>query len=141
MEDADALRPLAKVLYSPGGDSGLQLLGAMKDPNALRSLAATWAELAPDRSGVLMVYIDGHGVSDDGAAYLLCRNFDPANPAAGRLPWRSVAPIERVPVGVKLLILDAGRIPCDPRLGMLVNEFPRLLEQEVARTRIRACGC
>ncbi len=136
LEDADALRPLAKVLYSPGGDSGLQLLGAMKDPNALRSLAATWADLAPDRSGVLMVYVDGHGVSDDGAAYLLCRNFDPANPAAGRLPLRDLLhQLSEAPVGVKLLILDAGRIPCDPRLGMLVNEFPRLLEQEVARTQ------
>jgi hypothetical protein len=135
LEDADALRPLAKVLYSPGGDSGLQLLGAMKDPAALRSLAATWADLTPDRSGVLMVYIDGHGVSDDGTAYLLCRNFDPANPAAGRLPLRDLLhQLSEAPVGVKLLILDAGRIPCDPRLGMLVNEFPRLLEQEVART-------
>jgi hypothetical protein len=34
----------------------------------------------------------------------------------------------------KLLLLDAGQLPADPRLGMFVNEFPRLVEERVKAT-------
>ena len=50
----------------------------------MRSLAPTLGSLTPESEGQLIVYINGHGVSDSGVPYLLCRNFDPANPTAGR---------------------------------------------------------
>ena len=111
----------------------------MKDPAAFKELGSSWADMPADRSGVLIVYVDGHGVSDDGVGYLLCRNFDPTNPTAGRVPIADLLHhLSEAPVGVKLLVLDAGRIPSDPRLGMLINAFPRILEQEVVKTDDRS---
>ena len=41
--------------------------------------------------------------------------------------------IQQCPAGKKLVILDAGDLACDPRLGLFVNEFPQLLDEEVRR--------
>ena len=82
------------------------------------SLASAIADAVPDGNGVMMIYVDAHGVSDDGVPYLLCRNFDPANPSAGRYPLRDLlAQFSASTASLKLLILDAGRIPCDPQVG------------------------
>ena len=135
LEDADGLKPLASVLVSRGSDAPPALLSALSDPSALRTLAADLTDLTPQSDGVLIVYVIAHGVSDDGTAYLLCRNFDPTNPSAGRVPLADfLKQVKETPAAVKLILLDAGRIPSDPRLGMLVNEFPRLLEREVRQT-------
>ena len=132
MKGRDGISPF---LAHQGSDIGPLAWKSLQNPGRMGSLATAIADATPDGSGVMMIYVDAHGVSDDGVPYLLCRNFDPANPAAGRYPLRDVlAQFSGSSASVKLLILDAGRIPCDPRLGMLVNEFPRLLEREVART-------
>ena len=134
-EDSDALEKLAPVLYKHGAEPGPILLSEMRSASAMRGLPAALSEATPAGAGVLIVYVDGHGVSDNGTAYLLCRNFDPANPAAGRYRLSDLLrQVADSPAPVKLLILDTGRIESDPRMGMLVNEFPRLLEQEVHAT-------
>jgi hypothetical protein len=134
-EDSDALEKLAPVLYKHGAEPGPILLSEMRSASAMRGLPAALSEATPDGAGVLIVYIDGHGVSDNGTAYLLCRNFDPANPAAGRYRLSDLLrQVADSPAPLKLLILETGRIEADPRMGMLVNEFPRLLEQEVHAT-------
>ena len=135
LEDADGLKPLAKVLVSRGSDAPPALLSSLSNPAAMRTLAADLTDLTPQSDGVLIVYVIAHGISDDGTAYLLCRNFDPANPSAGRVPLADfLKQVKETPAAVKLILLDAGRIPSDPRLGMLVNEFPRLLKREVRKT-------
>ncbi len=135
LEDADGLKPLASVLVSRGTDAPPAVLSSLSNPSAMRTLAADLTDLTPQSDGVLIVYVIAHGVSDDGTAYLLCRNFDPTNPSAGRVPLADfLKQVKETPAAVKLILLDAGRIPSDPRLGMLVNEFPRLLKREVRKT-------
>ena len=138
LEDYEAMKGrdgISPFLAHQGAEIGPLVWKSMQNPGKMGSLSTAIADATPDGSGVMMIYVDAHGVSDDGVPYLLCRNFDPANPAAGRYPLRDLlAQFSGSTASVKLLILDAGRIPCDPRLGMLVNEFPRLLEREVART-------
>ncbi len=137
IEQLDALRSLGPVLArdesEPGPVVGKGLMEA--SPATMRTMAPVLRDATPEGESVLIVYIDAHGVSDDGTAYLLCRNFDPTNPAAGRYALGDLlAQVQDSPAAVKLLVLDAGRIPCDPRLGMLVNEFPRLLAAAVHAT-------
>ena len=76
---------------------------------------------------VLILYLTAHGVADDGAAYVLCSDYL-RKTAAGRYKLADLlGQVQRCPAALKLLILDAGPLATDPRLGMLVNEFPRLL--------------
>ena len=84
-----------------------------------------------DRS-ILVLYITAHGVSHGGRAYLLADDFEVAQSESGRLELAQLfEQLRKCPAKMKLLILEAGYAVTDPRLGMLVNEFPRLLESEL----------
>ena len=88
----------------------------------------------------LVVYLTCHCVSDTGkdgpAAWLLCSDFlvgsDENGSATGKYRLRDVLlQLKGCQARTKLLILDSGYLNYDPRLGLFVNEFPRLLEAEV----------
>ena len=95
------------------------------------------------KSDTLVVYLAGNCISDTGsdgpAAWLLCSDFTPAkgtngaeSKPAGRYRIRDVlGQIKQCPAKSKLLILDSGYLNYDPRLGLFVNEFPRLLAEDV----------
>jgi hypothetical protein len=135
LEDFGALESLDKVLDRHGAEPGPLLLGQMRSAGAMRTLSEDLSGSTPESAGALIVYVDGHGVSDNGTAYLLCRNYDPSNPVAGRYRLHDLLhQLSGSAAAVKLLILDTGRIEADPRMGMLINEFPRLLQQEVEQT-------
>ena len=81
---------------------------------------------------VLVLYITAHGISHDGKACLLKDDFDVAEAESGRLELgRLFEQLRECPAKTKLLVLEAGHTVTDPRLGMPVNEFPRLLESEL----------
>ena len=89
---------------------------------------------------VLVVYVSAHGVSmvsADGEAadpYLLRSHFNASTEEEGRLAVVDLLEdISKSPAKVKLLVLDAVHITTDPWLGMVLNEFPRLLEEEVKK--------
>lgn len=83
----------------------------------------------------LVVYLAAHGVSQDGTAYVLCDDFDLRRPELGRLPLETVLKqIRKSPAKTKLLLVNHGPIEYDPRMGMVVNEFPRLLARAVRET-------
>ena len=84
---------------------------------------------------VVIVYISAHGVAMDGEPYLLCKDFDPVRPQDGRFPiTRLLEQVSQSPATVKLIVLDSGRVTYDAPLGILVNDFPVLLEEMVAKT-------
>jgi len=81
----------------------------------------------------LILYVSGHGISDDGRAYLLCSDYL-RQTESGRYPLVDLLrQVQKCPADLKLLILDTVHIGTDPRLGMVFNEFPVLLEEEVKR--------
>ncbi len=83
----------------------------------------------------MLVSLSAYGISDNGTPVLLASDFRDPDGAAGRVALRSLLEnLKALPTEWKLLILDAGPLPRDPRLGLLVNEFPRLLAEEVAAT-------
>lgn len=79
----------------------------------------------------LIVQIAGQGVSDDGQAWLLCSDYSPQKQENRYHIGDLLRAVSKCPAQRKIVILDASHILADPRLGMVINEFPRLLEDEV----------
>lgn len=116
------------AIHRPAG--GWRSAGGGKElGNMLRGAGLQKADTA-------LVYLAAHGVSQDGKAYLLCDDFDLRRPDSGRVSVDVLLDeVARSTDAVKVIVLNAGAIDYDPRLGMVVNEFSRLLEQAVARTQ------
>lgn len=128
------LQPLSQI-------SGLNWhdLRGVLDSRMLDALPARLQAAIPQNADVLIVYATAQGISREGQACLLCTDVDPSgsNDAAGQR--RSVYPVRELlqrlaelDVPLKLLILDFGNLVSDPRMGMVINEFPRLLAQAMA---------
>lgn len=135
-QDVQSVRaPLARVASLPGAGSQLTSL-VLRTPEDVATLMAALDSLPSTSSDVVIVYLAAHGVSRDGRAYLLCQNFTPATVEQASFPVdRLLRQLQLSPAGTKLLLLDHGKVACDPRLGIVVNEFPRLLQETVAALR------
>ncbi len=132
LEDFNGLQPLAKSLALNPDDPEPRPLGNLSSPAALEGLGSVLVDLVSGDRDSLIVYVSAHGVVVDGQPWLLCRNFDPANPSVGRSRVVDLlTAVQRSPAANKCLILDAGRLPDDGRLGQIANGFPRLLQQTV----------
>ncbi len=107
----------------------------LQTSKGLASLTNRLQAVAPTPRTVLMLYISAHGVSESGKAYLLCSDYQPRVSPEGRFDFGEL--VEQIRVcraKLKLLILDVASIAVDPRLGFVVNEFPRLAEAKVRET-------
>lgn len=135
-EDFSEFLPLEKVLYQGIFQRGPVILGNLQSREEMKSLSEQLDRLAIGGSDVLIVYVSAAGVSQDGTAYVLCSHFDPANPRASRYPLRSLLQqISSTQAAVKLVVMEAGREDYDPARGMLINEFPRLMAEELKKLR------
>ncbi len=114
-------------------------LRGLLDARLIETLPARLQEVVPEHADVLIVYATAQGISRDGEACLLCTDED--SRISGNEPnqRRSVYPVRdllrrlgELNVPLKLLVLDFGNLVSDPRMGMVVNEFPVLLAQAVA---------
>jgi hypothetical protein len=117
-----------------GPSSRTAILSDLQTSEGIATLSNRLQGMALRPKDVLILWIDAHGVSDDGTAYLLASDYlrSPNSPNSGRYKLHDLlTQIHECPVGVKLLILDANHLAYDPRLEMIVNEFPRLLEAEL----------
>lgn len=90
------------------------------------------AQINSKAADTLIVHLSAHGVSDGGAAYLLCGEFRPERDRRRCELADLLGQIGRRPAALKLLILDAGHLDCDPRLALVVNEFPQILQTQLA---------
>jgi len=141
----DASRPVRPIPFA-GEDaqglvewSGSNLVKVSRGGSA-EALSSFFASDLPGAVGTgagqsMLVSLAAYGMSDNGTPFLLASDFRDPDSAAGRVPLRSLLEsLKALPTEWKVLILDAGPLPRDPRLGLLVNEFPRLLAEEVAAT-------
>lgn len=95
-------------------------------------LAARLRGISNRAEDSLILYLSAHGVAIDGVPYLMFGDFDPTQRDAGLVELDLLLDeIEQSPAHRKLLILDAGSVVSDPRLGIVVNEFPQLLEERI----------
>ena len=133
LEDFAALTPLEPALArSRSGESPL-IFSQVESPEQFGSRIDDLVKLPLRSRDTLIVYLTAHGIVREDRAYLKCANFDAALPEQGLFEVSELLRrLGRSPAATKLLILDAGRDEYDPRLGTVVNTFPRVLHQEVA---------
>jgi hypothetical protein len=129
-EDAEAFASL-----NSGGNAHNQ-----KDLGRSDTISKIWGEKSQGNVPVI-VYLAARGVSDaDGKAWILCSDYKQSSgrgqevSTQGRyalhdLLLLSEAKQRQAPL--KLLILDASYAASDPGAGMMINEFPALLEKEI----------
>ncbi|HND52754.1 MAG TPA: caspase family protein, partial [Pirellulaceae bacterium] len=133
-EDAAAVQQPLNSALLPKGRKPAVALHVLRTPADVTRLTDSLTQLASTQSDVLILYLAAHGVAWDGEAFLLCQNFDPANAEAGRFPVATLLrQLAESSAGVKLLLLDAGRIDYEPRLGLVANDFPDMLTSAVER--------
>ena len=107
------------------------ILQDLQTSDAMATLGLRLQGIVRRSRDTLILYIVAQGASDDGHAYLLCSDYM-RGPRPGRvLVSDLLRQVQQCPAGLKLLLLDAEHLPADPRLGMVVNEFSRLVEAEV----------
>lgn len=126
-EDARKLREHLAPGEHP--DSRVHVLRTADD---LRELDASLGELPGGMRDVPIIYVAAQGLVMEGRAYLLSQDFDALNPERGRYPLDTL--LERIAqsgAGSKILILDAGRVDYDVRLGMVADEFTAKLHAAV----------
>jgi hypothetical protein len=132
-ENATALQaPLDAVVFRTSAlDRSPRILATADD---FTSLAARLSADVVRPDDVLVLYLQTHGVGIDGEAYLLAGDYSVVT-GSGRYPLKSLVDILRQsPAQTKLLVLDAGRLDFDPRAGLIVNEFPKLLQEAIEAT-------
>jgi hypothetical protein len=123
-EDVDALSGVPDVKFL--GSLGLQ------DEASFGSLGNQLRDIVGRRDDLLALYLAAHGLTEGDQAFIVCSDFL-RTPEGGRFPVRDLfEQLAECPAKLKLLILDAGRLGYEPRLGMVANEFPRLVERELA---------
>ena len=86
----------------------------------------------------LIVYVSGHGLVRGETAYLLHNDFswgveDWAQQTAAVPAAELFDELQDCQADVKLVVIDSGRIAYDSRLGVVVNDFPRQLADEIKR--------
>lgn len=97
-----------------------------------KNFANRLAETGLTSSDNLIVYLTAHGVAENSSAYLLCNNFDLRQPDLGRVSVENlIEQVSQSPAATKLVVLNAGTIDYDPGMGVVGNDFPRLLEKAV----------
>jgi hypothetical protein len=110
----------------------------LASPQALDGISKSLEELPKsiDDSDRLIVYVAAHGVSYQGRPYLVCNNFDPAEPLDGLVDVSVLlSAMNHIEADTKLLILDAGQLDYDPGMGIVANDFPRLLQEAAQKTQ------
>jgi hypothetical protein len=125
------LEPLQK---SPPKSFQFLDLSELQEADKIADLGQQLSARKMGRQDVLVVYLSACGVSDGDAPLLLCRDYDLESKDLARYPVdRLLNGIEQAGAGTKLLVLDTGWILSDPRLAMVLNEFPRLLLDQLQR--------
>lgn len=133
VENAEALQtPLDAVVFrTSAADRTPRNLTTADD---FTSLAARLSAEVVRPDDVLVLYLQTHGIGSDGEAFLLAGDYSVVS-GSGRYPLKSlVEMLRQSPAQTKLLVLDAGRLDYDPRSGLIVNEFPKLLQEAIEAT-------
>jgi len=128
-----ALTRVRQLIFEDAGQP-VVTLDRWRSASDMRSLGLKLVQPDLSTADVAVIEIVAAGVSEEGEARL-CWNFDRPGDAPGRV--RVADLLQQITVSTrahKLLILEAGNVDVLPQQGMLVNDFPRLLESVVEST-------
>ena len=126
-----------------GDDAGDRAYGTNKvldlqDAGQFQALRSALQEQLPAARDKLLLYLCAHGVSVGGEPVLLCTDAlhrSGARMSEGRFAVSDLLKqVSDCKAALKVIVLDTGYLVADPGLGMIVNEFPRLLADEVRKS-------
>ncbi len=127
LAEFDVLRPALAETVSENGLPRLRV----SPGRGLDDLAGRLQALGTEESDVLVLYVSAHGVSYDGRAYLTWGEFPSGDPASSILVAELLQAVASQDARTKLILFDVGHVTSAPELGMLVNDFSRLLATEL----------
>lgn len=132
-EDAAAFSAVEGALHERDGRRGVIRIDTLRTQEEMTTLGERLASLTSGDRDVLVLYIAAHGVVERGTPYLVCGDAEADDPTAGRYPLRNLLrQLQSVAGGVKLLLLDTGRVAHDAPRGMVADDFTRRLGEEIA---------
>ena len=119
-----------------------QTLSNAETVASMKQLAASLDRIVSRSRDSLVLYVSAHGASFKSGGsfdgYLLCADFDTFKSEGDRGIARGylkvtdfLNEVRNCQAGLKIVILDAGHLPTEPRLGVIVNEFPDRLAEAV----------
>lgn len=125
-EDQDALREIDGILVHDQA-------GAWNSRRNAEGLVDSVKKQGVKSGDQLIVYLTAHGIVDAGGnAFLLCDDFDVNKQARTRVLVNDLLDeLSECDAASKILILNAGQMDYDPRLGVFVNDFPERLRAAV----------
>ncbi|MGI9458425.1 MAG: hypothetical protein ACR2NF_00365, partial [Pirellulales bacterium] len=125
-EDQDAFKEIDGILVHDQAQ-------AWSSRRNAESLVDSVKEQGVQSGDQLIIYLTAHGIVDaDGNAFLLCDDFDVDKQSRTRVLINDLLDeLSNCDAATKILILNAGQIDYDPRLGVFVNDFPERLKAAV----------
>lgn len=135
-EDVAALKSVERAFSRDIGQPTAVHVQDLATPDSADEFSSIWESQDVGIRDVLVVYVVANAMAEDGRVYLLCGDADPADSRKGRYSLASL--LRRVgdsPAAVKLVVLDTRAVLDGPRTGMLANQVPRLIGQQVRATR------
>jgi hypothetical protein len=131
-EDIAGLASLDNLFDERLGRAEPYIWDSLAEPAKLQLLGAKLRGITESTDDTVILVVSAHGQLEDGEPYVVCRNFDLANPKAGRLSMREfLAQVRACRAGRKVVILDIARIEDDPRLGFVWNDFSKRVAEAV----------
>ncbi len=123
-EDVAGLAAHGSLFADATGQTAPYVWDSLAEPAKFQSLGARLRGIAEYDSDQALILISAHGMIDAGETFLACRNFDPANPKAGRVSAADlIKQVRACSAGNKVVVLDVGRIDDDPKLGYIWNDL------------------
>ena len=89
----------------------------LQDLEAFQQIRTLGKRLLAGPRDSLILYVRGHGVSENGVAWLLCSDYSQADPTCRYRLQDLLDQVEQSPARFKLLLLDTHEIAADPRWG------------------------
>lgn len=87
----------------------------------------------------VVVFIYLRCAAINGKAYFITKDFSVSNPSVGLRPAKLVIDeIAKIPSKNKLVVLPAGSIHYDPRLGVFADEFSEILTKSISTPEYRS---
>ncbi len=134
IEDLRELLRLKDVLHQGLLDQPATplVLGSLNSADEMQQLADRLNERVTGRGDVMLIYVSAHGLTQDGDAWLLASGANWRAPLGGRYRLSSLlAQLRQCRAATKVLLLEAGRLDYDPLRGLLDNDFPCRLADQV----------
>ncbi len=133
VEDLRAFESLTPLLYQDDSRQGPVSIGSVQQAG-IHTLGEVLSQQNIGPEDNLLLYIRALGYTEADQGFMVW-TLEPERLSLGRFRLRDLlSQLAEFRAAEKILLLDAGDLTHDPRLGVVVNAFPEWLKREVENT-------